>query len=77
MRNQLMDVLEDLARHHLHTNPTDKKTIGCFHAESNALNLLAESGRFKITKRYGRTVSGYWPENEPKGEQNAPDQNKP
>ena len=80
MRDQLMGVLEDLAKHHIHTNHTDKKTVGCFGAESNALKLLSENGRFRITKRHGNTVTGYWPENEPKdepkeqpkGEQNAP-----
>ena len=69
MRDQLMDVLEDLARHHIHTNRgQDRLTNGCFPAEANALKLLAENGRFRITKRYSRTVSGYWPENEPKNE---------
>ena len=82
MRDQLMDLLENLAKHHIHTNRgQDKITTGCFPAESNALKLLAENGRFRITKRYGHTVSGYWPGNEPKeelkeeqpkGEQNAP-----
>ena len=64
--NELLNVLENLARHHLHTNRTDGgKTTGCFDAESAALETLAANGRFTITKKYGRTRTGYWPENRP------------
>ena len=78
--NELTDVLENLARHYIHTSQIDKKTVGCFEAESDALELLETHKRFRIIRKYGKTRTGYWPENEPKdepkeqpkGEQNAP-----
>ena len=68
MNEELLELLEDLCRHHVHTNKADGKTVGCVSAESEALEALAKAGRFRVVRRYGRTVTGYWPENEPKEE---------
>jgi fructosamine-3-kinase len=56
--NELLDVLENLCRHHLHHNGKD--VVACFTAESDALEALAEANRFVITKKYGRTRTGRW-----------------
>lgn len=72
--NELLDMLEDMARQHCFTsevrtyhgvpevNVTDSGGIS---TDAAALRTLAKNGRFRIVRECGRMVIGYWPENEP------------
>ena len=69
----LLDIIEDLCRLYVHTNPGlaaagDRKTVACLSTEAEALELLAANNKFTIVSRYGKTVTGYWPEHLPRKE---------
>lgn len=74
--NPILDALEDMCRQHCFTNPVatlykgesqvDITDSGALSANALALRVLAEHGRFRIVREYGRMVAGYWPENDPK-----------
>lgn len=69
--DELLDALEEMARQHCGTEPADHPTYphrtdsGALSANAEALELLAEHGRFSVTVSCGRMVCGYWPENDP------------
>ena len=51
---------------YLPTGPVPGRTdSGAITANAEALSLLAEHGRFRITGDFGRMVLGYWPDNDP------------
>lgn len=68
--------LESVARQHCHTglvacdyhgqvagaHVTDS---GAISADAEALQVLADAGRFRIVAGGGRMIVGYWPENDP------------
>ena len=68
---KLLDALESMARQHCGETPSDHPqepllTDSYFiSANADALELLAEEGRFRIVRSFGRMVVGYWPENDP------------
>lgn len=72
----ILDALEDMCRQHCFTNPQERvyqgesqvdiTDSGALSANALALRVLAEHGRFRIVREYGRMVLGYWPENDPK-----------
>jgi hypothetical protein len=67
---QLLDALEDMARQHCHTALPDAAEplttdSGAITANAEALELLAEEGRFRVIRGFGRMVVGYWPEHDP------------
>ncbi len=75
----LLDLVEDLARQHCHTDTAfgDYKgqvagtlvtDSGALTTDAIALRRLAEAGRFRVVAEHGRMVVGYWPENEPRKE---------
>lgn len=70
-----LDEIEDCARHACWTETENSEYQGkpqglvtdSGATSTNAHNLrqLAEAGRFRIIREYGRMVVGYWPENDP------------
>lgn len=69
--DELLGALEDMARQHCCTEPSDHPSFpnrsdsGAISANADALDILGRHGRFKVTVSYGRMVCGYWPENDP------------
>ena len=66
----MLDIIEELCRASVHTNPGnkaagDRKTVACLPIEAAALELSAANHKFIIISRYGKTLTGYWPENKP------------
>lgn len=70
-----LDIIEDFTRRLVHTSDrwvdgdsekthvlTDSGGMG---DDAHNLRLLAEYGRFRIVRQFGRMVVGYWPENDP------------
>lgn len=73
MTDDLLDELESMARQWCNTADTAELDApaepgitdsGGISANAGALHLLAEHGRFRIEREFGRMVLGYWPENE-------------
>ena len=63
--DELLEALESMARQHCHTNPETHETdSGAISANGEALEMLHEFGRFKMTRGFGRMIVGYWPEEE-------------
>ena len=73
---KLLDALEGLARQNCHTEIVDRdyngQVAGTFVTDSGAcstnaeaLEVLAQHGRFRIVAGLGRMVVGYWPERDP------------
>lgn len=63
--DELLDVLESMARQHCHTDKDGMTDSGAITASAEALLLLNEHRRFRVKKDYGRMVCGYWPEHDP------------
>ncbi|MDP1580710.1 MAG: hypothetical protein Q8M02_10545 [Candidatus Didemnitutus sp.] len=72
----LLETLESMARQNCHTGRVDRDyngqvagtlvtDSGAISAHADALETLAEHGRFRIVAARGRMVVGYWPENDP------------
>lgn len=67
----LLDALQAMAEQHCHTESKDhpdypgRTDSGAITANAEALSMLAEHGRFRITGGFGRVVLGYWPDNDP------------
>ncbi len=71
-----IDALESMARQHCFTEERKQGHRGqvagtlvtdssACSANAEALELLAQYGRFRIVANGGRMVVGYWPENDP------------
>jgi len=81
--SDLLDELESMARQHCYTDRTQKTyqgvpeinttDSGALSADSEALRTLAQHGRFRIIREYGRMVVGYWPENDPNAQAEPPE----
>ena len=77
--NEVLDALEDMARQHCFTygqdhgepNITESQALS---ANAEALYVLADYGRFRVERGFGRMVIGYWPEHDPrsKGDSEKP-----
>jgi hypothetical protein len=75
-----LDDLESMARQHCDTRRVDRDyngqvagtlvtDSGAISANAEALETLADAGRFRIVAEGGRMVVGYWPENDPEKKQ--------
>jgi len=74
-QSNLLDGIESMARQHCYTDQicklynnipeTNITDSGASSANAEALRELAQHGRFRIVREYGRMVIGYWPENDP------------
>lgn len=73
---EAIDALESMARQHCFTKAAPRDHLGqvkgtlvtdssACSANAEALELLAQYGRFRIVVSGGRMVVGYWPENDP------------
>ena len=71
-----LEVIEDLARQGCYSNKVDRDyngqvagTVvtysGSISTYADALRLLEAHQRFRVVAEYGRSVAGYWPENDP------------
>jgi hypothetical protein len=66
---EMLEAAEILARQHCYTDPQTLITSSlALSANAEMLGLLAENGRFSITAKRGRSVAGYWPENNPENQ---------
>jgi hypothetical protein len=68
--NEYLEALENMARQHCYTSSrTNAEPLltdsGAITANGEALEILAEAKRFRITRGAGRMILGYWPENDP------------
>lgn len=68
--DELLGALKAMAEQHCFTAGDDAKEpgltdSGAISANGEALELLAEHGRFRIVRGMGRMICGYWPENDP------------
>lgn len=69
--DELLDALQAMAEQHCHTERKDhpefpgRTDSGAITANAEALFMLAEHGRFRITAGCGRMVIGYWPDDDP------------
>lgn len=66
----LLDALDDMCRQFCHKDKPDGAEpgltdSGAISALADALNILAERGRFRIVRGFGRMICGYFPEDEP------------
>lgn len=66
---ELLDLLQDMARQHCYTELPDASEpgltdSGALSVNADVLTLLAAHGRFRVVRRAGRMVCGYWPEDD-------------
>ena len=66
----LLDALDDMCHQCCHKDKPDGAEpgltdSGAITAQAEALQLLAERGRFRIVRGFGRMICGYFPEDEP------------
>ena len=76
---EVLEALESMARQHCFTygpdhsepNITESQALS---ANAEALYVLADYGRFRVERSFGRMVIGYWPEHDPrsKGDSERP-----
>ena len=61
----VIECLESMARQHCYTSGKKLTDCGAISSDADALEMLHELGRFRVAGWFGKTVNGYWPENDP------------
>jgi hypothetical protein len=69
--DELLEALDSMARQHCGTDTTGMTSSGAITANADAMLLLEQYRRFRVTKDFGRMVCGHWPENDPNKTPNA------